>query len=179
GRVRARRCPTQKAAAAVQPPATATGSHTKVACKVSKSSHISNRSLLIRPGNSPNQLGPASASATIQALRNRNSASGAKAYTAAPSNSTKAQALDSDAESERPNATRIWPAKPRAVAHWRQKGPASVRSTATAPAQSTSPTTRAPCSVCTRPETARKTSSSRVLSQALRPSRPCTYQAGS
>ncbi|MCY1536553.1 hypothetical protein D9M68_720130 [compost metagenome] len=69
--------------------------------------------------------------------------------------------------------------KAMAVPHWRQKGPASLRSTATPAAHSTRPATSAPSSVVITPEKATNTSSSRVASQALRPSRHCTYQGGS
>lgn len=66
-----------------------------------------------------------------------------------------------------------------AVPHWRQNGPASLRSTATPAAHSTRPATSAPSSELMMPEKATNTSSSNVASQALRPRMHCTYQGGS
>ena len=71
------------------------------------------------------------------------------------------------------------PAKAIAVPHCRQNGPASLRNTATPAAHSTSPATSAPSCVLTIWDKPMNNSSSSVASQALRPSRHCTYQGAS
>ncbi|MNQ72799.1 hypothetical protein D3C85_875110 [compost metagenome] len=165
--------------AVAQAPITPMGSHRNVARVASKRIQASSRSSCMRSGDRPRQIRAAPAMAIKRPLRNRRITSGPSAYTTAAISSTKKLALANDVELDRPKMMRICPANAMAVPHCRQKGPASLRSTATPAAHSTRPATSAPPSEVMKPENATNTSSSKVASQALRPSRHCTYQGGS
>ena len=168
-----------KATAAPQAPVTAMGSHRKAARAESKRHRASNRFSSTSAGDRPRQISPAAAPAISRPLRKRRMRSVPSTYTATARASTNRQALVNDVESDIPKMTSSSPAKAIAVPHCRQNGPASLRSTATPAAHSTSPATSAPSCVLTIWDKPMNSSSSSVASQALRPSRHCTYQGAS